>query len=209
MNLEQEKKIWKKGFEVIGGLDEAGRGPIAGPVTAAAVVVEKDWEIPEVLEQVKGSKQLSRRKREEIYQVLNASPQVEWATSRTSSTVIDRINILEATKLAMKRAVDNLNRRLKGSTDFLMIDGNFEIDTDLEQQSFIKGDQSIFLIAAASIVAKVSRDRSMKRYHRRFPKYRFDKHKGYPTEFHRQKVKELGACKIHRQTFKPVRNVVE
>jgi len=210
MNLEQEKKIWERGFNKIAGLDEAGRGPIAGPVTAAAVVAKKaNWEVPNCLRNVKDSKQMNKKERERIYKTLISHKDLEWATSRVGSTVIDRINILEASKLAMKRAVSNLNKKLNEEIDFLMIDGNFQINSSLNQQSFIGGDQKVFLIAAASIIAKVSRDRAMDRYHKKFSTYRFDKHKGYPTAFHKQKVKKEGPCKIHRRSFKPVKNVIK
>lgn len=206
IDLNQERKTWKQGFKIIGGLDESGRGPIAGPVTAAVLVIkERDWHPPDSLKEVDDSKSLSRSQRETIYEALNECSEIEWATGRVSSTVIDRINILEATKLAMERAIGNLKEKV----DFLMIDGNFKIDSPTKQQSFIGGDKQIFSIAAASIIAKVSRDRAMRRYHRKFPGYDFNKNKGYPTKFHKKKVREKGPCEIHRKTFKPVSSVVE
>lgn len=206
IGLNQERKIWRQGFKIIGGLDESGRGPIAGPVTAAALVIkERDSHLPEALKEVDDSKSLSRNQRERIYEALNDCSKVEWATSRVSSTVIDRVNILEATKLAMERAVDNLEEK----TDFLMIDGNFKINSPAKQRSFIGGDRQIFSIAAASVIAKVSRDRAMRRYHRKFPGYGFDENKGYPTGLHKKKVREKGPCEIHRKTFEPVSSVVE
>ena len=206
IELNQERKIWKQGFKVVAGLDESGRGPIAGPVTAAALVVRRDeWETPQSLKEVADSKELSRSQREKIYKELNDCSEIEWATGRVSSTVIDRVNILEATKLAMERAINNLNEEV----NFLMIDGNFKIDSSVRQQSYIGGDRQIFSIAAASIIAKVSRDRAMRRYNKKYPGYHFDKNKGYPTALHKQKVKEKGPCEIHRKTFNPVDSVVE
>lgn len=192
---------------------------LAGPVTAAAVAVttndnddnddNNDYDhYSDELKKIKGSKQLSRKKREHFYNLMNESPQIEWATSRVGSTVIDRLNILEATKLAMRRAVDNLNKRLDEELNFLLIDGNFSINCEAEQESIVGGDQKVFLISAASVIAKVSRDRAMRRYHRLFPDYRFDRHKGYPTKFHRDKVKEKGPCIIHRKSFTPVRDML-
>ncbi|MEF8847408.1 MAG: ribonuclease HII, partial [Candidatus Paceibacterota bacterium] len=177
LSLNQEKKIWKRGFKVVGGLDESGRGPIAGPVTAAVLVIdESDWKIPSELQDVGDSKELSRRKREKIYKSLNKCAGVKWATSRVGSTVIDQSNILEATKLAMERAVSNL----KENINFLMIDGNFKINSSIDQESYIGGDKQIFSIAAASIIAKVSRDRAMRRYDKIYPGYGFSENKGYP-----------------------------
>ena len=198
-NFHEEEKLWAQGFEHVAGLDEAGRGPLAGPVVAAAVIAGSDLAILEVND----SKKLSEKKREELYQVLTNHPDINWGVGIVSQEVIDQINILEASKLAMKQALENLG------ADFLLLDGNFILDgLDISQKSIIKGDSKVFSIAAASIIAKVTRDRIMQQMHRQFPEYGFDKHKGYGTAAHIKQLKNLGPCKIHRKTFAPVNNMV-
>lgn len=209
MNLREEKKLWRKGFKRVAGLDEAGRGPLAGPVTATAVTI---WQIPSSkfqiankLKKIGDSKKLSPKRREEFYKILIKCPTIEWGIGRVGPKVIDRINILEATKLAMKRAVKNLERKSKTKIDFLVLDGNFKIDHEISQRPIIKADQKIFSCQAASIISKVTRDGAMKRYHKKYPQYGFDKHKGYPTKFHLKMLKKYGPCKIHRKSFSPVK----
>jgi len=194
MNYSFERRI--KGYKSIAGLDEAGRGPLAGPVVAAAVIIRGPSRI---FREVKDSKKLSEKKREELYDALMDCDQIEWGIGRVSEKVIDRINILEATKLAMKRAA----RKIK--PDFLIIDGNFGLDLDIPQRSVIKGDEKVLSCATASIIAKVFRDRAMRRYANKYPQYGFEKHKGYPTKLHKRMLKKYGSCKIHRKSFKPVR----
>lgn len=200
-NFREEKKLWKRGYKIVVGIDEAGRGPLAGPVIACAITVPEFSIFNFQFLKIKDSKKLSFKKRREIYEALKTNPNIEWGIGRVSEKVIDRINILEATKLAMKRAVKNLERKCSNA-DFLLIDGNFGINLDVSQKSIIKADEKVFSCATASIVAKVFRDRMMLKYHKKYPKYAFDKHKGYPTKFHRQIIKECGFCKIHRKTFR-------
>jgi len=183
---------------LIAGIDEAGRGPLAGPVTAAAIVA------PALNIKATDSKKMTPRAREEVFEFLKLHPEVEWGIGRVSEKVIDRINILEATKLAMRRAVVNLEKKLSYPVDFLLIDGNFGIGTNKPQKSIIKGDEKIFLISLASIVAKVTRDRGMKRYHKQYPEYEFACHKGYGTKVHYEMLVKHGPCKIHRKTFRGV-----
>ncbi len=202
---------------IIVGVDEVGRGALAGPVTAAAVVI-RQFSIRNFQFSLKDSKKLSPKKREEIFEILKNSPGVEWGIGRVSEKVIDRINIFQATKLAIKRAISNLEKKLlpyfsdsnvktreKKLTMELLIDGNFEIDLPLPQKSIIKGDEKVFLIKLASIIAKVTRDRAMVRYHKKYSQYRFDQHKGYGTKLHFEMLKKYGPCKIHRKTFRPIR----
>jgi len=207
-NLNEEKKLWKKRFKRVLGLDEAGRGPLAGSVVAAAVMLRKskikNKKSKILFKTVKDSKKLSPKKREEIYKNLIKNSSIEWAIGRTSEKVIDKINILEATKLAMKRAVRNLEKKMTKKANFLILDGGFKINLDVPQKSIKKADNKVFSVAAASIIAKVSRDRAMKRYHKKYQKYGFNKHKGYPTKLHRKMLKKHGPCKIHRKTFNPV-----
>ena len=208
--LKEEKKLWRRGFRTIACLDEVGRGPLAGPVVVCAVVSfrskKMNSQFLQVLKKIKDSKKLTSKKREEFYKILTNHPQIKWATSQSSEKVIDKINILEATKKAMKRAVKNLTKKLKGrKINFLIIDGNFRIDSGIPQESIIKADEKVFSVMAASIIAKVTRDRIMQRYHKKYPSYEFARHKGYPTKLHFQLLKKYGPCEIHRKTFAPVK----
>ena len=200
------------------GIDESGRGSLAGLVIACAITAQKfsifNFQFSNTL---KDSKKLSPKKRQEIFEILKKSPEIEWGIGRVSEKVIDKINIFKATKLAMKKAVKNLEKKLSSnycySNDltrekFLLIDGNFRIDSQFPQKSIIKGDEKVFLIKLASIVAKVTRDRAMLRYHKKYPQYRFDKHKGYGTKLHFKMLKKYGPCKIHRKTFRPVKEIL-
>jgi len=197
-NLKEERKLWKKGFKRVAGLDEAGRGPLSGPVVAGAVLIKtKRFSFFSI----KDSKKLSAKKREEFFKILTNHPDLEWGIGIVSEKVIDKINILEATKLAMKKAI----KKLKKKPDFLILDGNFRINLPFPQKSIIKADEKVFSCAAASIIAKVTRDRIMDRYHKKYPLYKFNKHKGYPTKLHFKLLKKHGPCKIHRKSFKPVR----
>lgn len=178
------------------GIDEVGRGPLAGPVVACAVII--NGEKPKI-KNIKDSKQLSADQREIIYQELIRHPGVEWGIGLVSEKIIDKINILEATKLAMVRAVNKLEK-----PDFLILDGNFSIQSKIPQRSIIKGDEKVFSCSCASIIAKVIRDRMMLKYDKKYPVYGFAENKGYPTEFHRQMLKKHGPSKIHRKSFGPV-----
>ncbi len=200
MNLKEEKRIYRRGYKRVAGLDEAGRGPLSGPVVAGAVSVLHNFRIPKELMDVKDSKQLSFKKREELYKAIVKNPNLKWGIGKVSPRIIDKINILQATKLAMEKAVKNIK------PDFLIIDGNFRINLNVSQKSIIKGDQKVFSIAAASIIAKVSRDRIMIKYDKKYPQYGFDKHKGYPTKLHRKMIKKHGSCKIHRYSYQLVKN---
>lgn len=197
---------------IIVGIDEVGRGSLAGPVMASAVVIttakikDQKLKIKNILRGIKDSKKLSPKKREEFFVILKSSPQLKWGIGRVSQEVIDKINILQATKLAMRKAVKNLERKIKGKADRLLIDGNFRIALNVSQKSIIRGDEKIFLIKVASIVAKVTRDRAMLRYHQRYPQYRFDRHKGYGTKLHMAMLKEHGSCRLHRRSFSPIKN---
>ena len=247
-NLNEEKKMWKKGYKRVVCLDESGRGPLAGPVVAAAVMIknpklqapnykqipitkiqnskQKSFDYLRIgilnlfgicnlgfgISKLRDSKKLSPKTREKFYGIFTTHPGIEWGIGRVSEKVIDRINILEATKLAMIRAIQNLKKKVYKlhhgvkctKIDFLIIDGNFKIDLDISQKSIIRADEKVFSCAAASILAKVTRDRIMQRYHKKYPRYGFDKHKGYPTKLHRKMLKKFGPCKIHRKTFKPI-----
>ncbi len=198
-NFNEEKKLWKKGHELVAGIDEAGRGPLAGPVIACALVISKPSVSFLKKININDSKKISKKEREEIYEILKNNPEVKWGIGRVSEKVIDKINILEATKLVMKRAIKNLKL---SEIEYLLIDGNFKINSEINQKSIISGDQKVVSIAAASIIAKVYRDKMMERYHRKYPEYGFNKNMGYGTSFHRKQIKKNGFCPIHRKTFR-------
>jgi len=215
-NLNEERKLWRKGYKRVVCLDEAGRGPLAASVIAAAVTVSpaklktQNLKFKTILTEIKDSKKLTPKRREEFFKILTNPPagglQIKWGIGQVSEKVIDKINILEATKLAMEKAIKNLKAKNQNpKVDFLIIDGNFKINLKIPQKSIIKADEKVFSCICASIIAKVSRDRIMRRLHKKYPQYGFDKHKGYPTKYHRRMLKKYGPCQIHRKSFKPVR----
>ncbi len=182
----------------ITGLDEAGRGPLAGPVVAAAVRIKKKRSgIRNPGLKIGDSKKITAKRREELYRIITAHPDVDWGAGVVSEKVIDKINVLEATKRAMKKAL----KKISGEKS-LIIDGNFKLDVDCKQRFLPKGDETILECSMASIIAKVERDRIMAKYHRKYPFYGFDKHKGYGTKNHRKMIKKHGICPIHRRSFK-------
>ena len=193
-----EKKLITSGHEIIAGVDEAGRGPLAGPVVAAAVILPRNFESVELDD----SKKLSSARREKIYNNIT-SPQsnVIYAYSVVDEEQIDTINILRATHKAMAQAVLNLS--IKPS--FVIIDGMPVKDFPLPNDSIVKGDSKSLSIAAASIIAKVERDKLMLKYSKLYPDYKFEKHKGYGTKVHLEALDKFGPCKIHRKSFAPVK----
>jgi ribonuclease HII len=187
-----EKLAYCEGFRCIAGVDEAGRGPLAGPVVAAAVIFPFSYKNPEIND----SKKLTVRKRDELFKVISDEA-LAVGVGVADAAVIDRINILRASLQAMREAV----LELSPLPDFLLIDGLHAIALDLPQKTLVKGDALSVSIAAASIIAKVSRDRIMEIYHRQFPQYNFLQNKGYGTVEHRKILQEIGMCKIHRRSF--------
>jgi len=205
-NFTVEKKFKRKGYVHIIGVDEAGRGPLAGPVVGGAVIfLNVNANNPKL--GINDSKKMTSRQREKVYDFFKKNSSIEWGIGIVSEKIIDKINILEATKLAMIKAVRNLEEKLKTSDKkkILIIDGNIKLDINLLQKSIIKADQNIFSCALASIFAKVTRDKIMQKYHKKYPEYGFDKHKGYGTAHHFRMIKKYGACRIHRQSFHPVK----
>ena len=191
-----EKKVREKGFSLIAGVDEAGRGPLAGPVVSAAVILPSGF----YASGLNDSKKLTPKKRELFYEKIYAGADA-IGIGIVDVVEIDRINILQAALLSMVIAVKNLQPQ----PDFLLIDGKFIIEAKYPQQAIIKGDALSVSIAAASIMAKVTRDRIMENYHAVYPVYGFNRHKGYPTQEHREAIKTHGCCPIHRKTFKGVK----
>ena len=191
-----EKKASKKGFLKIAGIDEAGRGPLAGPVVSAAVI------LPDSLPPfgIDDSKKLTPKKLDYLFDKIFEHA-VAVGTGIVGPLEIDRINILQAARLSMVFAVKDL----KVPPDYLLIDGPFRIAYDLPQEPIRKGDSLSISIAAASIVAKVTRDRIMQKYHQDYPQFGFSRHKGYPTKAHKAAIRAHGCCPIHRQSFKSVK----
>jgi ribonuclease HII len=188
-----ERDACESGYALIAGIDEAGRGPLAGPVVAAAVILPRDYDEPRIAD----SKTLSPRQRECLYDAIQANA-VAIGIGVVEAAEIDTLNILQATLTAMREAVLGL----LPSPDYLLVDGISRIPLSIPQQAVVRGDGSSISIAAASIVAKVSRDRTMEMYHRQFPHYNFSKNKGYGTREHREAISRHGRCKIHRNSFK-------
>lgn len=190
--LLYENEALSKGYHIVCGVDEAGRGPLAGPVYAAAVILPKGY----VIEGVNDSKKLTEKKREVLFDKIIAECE-DYCIATASEQEIDDINILNATFLAMRRAVEGL----KIKPDLALIDGNKEPGLDIDQQTIIKGDAKSASIAAASILAKVARDRYMLEMADKYPQYQFEKHKGYGTKLHYEALDEFGPSEIHRMTF--------
>ena len=186
------------------GVDEAGRGPLVGAVVAGAVVLDPDQPI----EGLKDSKKLTPAKREILYEQIVKKAKA-WGVGEASPLEIDEINILQATMLAMRRAIEDLSIRLGTWPDKALIDGNRCPELPIAAEAIVKGDAKEPAISAASILAKVTRDRQMQLLHERYPEYGFAQHMGYPTEAHFAALKQYGACDQHRKSFSPVRKVLE
>lgn len=196
MMLQYERELISKGYKNIAGVDEAGRGPLAGPVVVAAVVMPLD----ELIDGVNDSKKLSAKKRDTLYELIMQKA-LRVKTSVISHEIIDDINILNATKRGMTECLDGLEQ-----TDAALIDA-VKLQASVSTLSIIHGDALSYSIAAASIIAKVTRDRLMLEYDRQYPQYNFAKHKGYGTAEHIKLLKEYGPCPIHRRSF--IKNFVE
>ena len=190
--LEFENQARERGYRSICGVDEAGRGPLAGPVCAAAVILPEG----KIIEGVNDSKKLTEKKREALFDVIKAEA-AAYAVAFATVGEIEELNILNATMLAMKRAVEALPVK----ADFAMIDGNRLPGLSIDCEAIVKGDARSMSIACASILAKVSRDRLLYEYAKEYPQYHFDKHKGYGTKLHVEALREYGPCPYHRMSF--------
>ena len=202
-NFHYEQCFSARGFTRIAGSDEAGRGPLAGPVVAASVILPAGCN-PSLFRE---SKQLTHRRRVELLQLL-ADSNAAIGIGIVSVEKIEQMNILQASLLAMLRSVEDLTAG-NHTPDYILVDGKFEIPMGTPQQALIKGESRSASIAAASIVAKVTRDSLMDELHERYPLYNFKKHKGYPTREHRQAIASFGPCLIHRKTFRGVKEFVK
>ncbi|MBQ4054949.1 MAG: ribonuclease HII [Clostridia bacterium] len=192
LTFELEERYNEEGYAVVCGTDEAGRGPLAGPVYAAACILPMGL----VIEGLNDSKKISEKKREKLFEIIKAEA-ISYGIAYASAEEIDGINILNASQLAMRRAVAMLDPK----PDLVLVDGNIARDFEMKAVPVIKGDAISPSIAAASILAKVSRDRDCIRLHERYPEYNFAKHKGYPTKEHMDAVRKYGPCPEHRKTF--------
>ena len=192
-DYEFEKAAVNSGFSCICGVDEAGRGPLAGPVCAAAVILPEDA----VIEGLDDSKKLTEKKREKLYDIIKETA-VAYSVAYGTLEEIESVNILEATYLAMNRAIEGLNVK----PDFALIDGNrVPRGIKIPCETIVKGDSKSMSVAAASVLAKVTRDRLMLEYDKKYPEYNFKKHKGYGTKEHTELIKQYGPCEIHRLSF--------
>lgn len=191
-NLRIERPIWERHITYVAGVDESGRGPLAGPVVAAAVIFRPYEHLPGV----KDSKELLPRERQESFELIREKA-VSIGVGIIGNQVVDEINIRQATLQAMKRAILSLSVQ----PEYVLIDGRDELESFDNQESIIDGDRLSFTISAASIIAKVTRDRIMGRYHQKYPQFGFLHNKGYATRFHREMIKKFGSCQIHRKTF--------
>jgi len=195
---EYELDLIKQGYQLIGGIDEVGRGPLVGPVVAACVVLPLNYKLPGLND----SKKLSEKKRELFYQIIKKNA-LGIGIGIIDEKIIDQVNIYEATKLAMKAAIKNNPIKI----DYLLIDA-MKLDVDIPFQAIIKGDQKSLSIAAASVIAKVTRDNLLLELDKKYPQYNFKNNKGYGTKKHLEALKIYGALKEHRVSFKPVQDVI-
>lgn len=204
-SLDYENKYWKRGCRLIAGIDEAGRGPLAGPVVAGAVIV-----FPEIIKEIRknplcklirDSKMLSFRQREKAFDLITAHFPfgIGWSNHET----VDRVNIMQAAFLAMKKALSDLKRKIDCDIEIALVDGRNVIpNITLKQKNIVGGDKLVFSISAASVVAKVTRDRMMIKLHEKFPQYGFARHKGYGTKLHFEMLEKYGPCEVHRKSFR-------
>ena len=201
-----ERELWQSGLRSVAGVDEAGRGPLAGPVVAAAAVLPPEWlagGLPKSLEGLNDSKQLTGEQRERFFAVLTGRPDVRWAIGQADSDEVDRWNILQATHRAMNSAL----AQLRPAPQHVLVDGTRVKSLRFPQTPLVQGDARSYSIAAASVLAKVTRDRLMLTFDRQWPDYGFATHKGYGTPQHLAALAALGPCPIHRRTFAPLKPV--
>ena len=202
--FEFERALWRRNVARVAGVDEAGRGPLAGPVVAAAAILPARWAetgLPAELAGLNDSKQLAGAQRERYFAFLTACAEVEFAIAQVDAATIDEINILQATHRAMNAAL----AQLRPLPPHALVDGRPVKSLAVPQTAIVKGDARSYSIAAASVLAKVTRDRLMREFHVQFPAYGFDGHKGYGTAKHLAAIEKHGACPIHRKTFAPLK----
>lgn len=197
--LKYEKELYINGVELIAGVDEVGRGPLIGPVVAAAVILPKNYKLPGLTD----SKKLSEKKRDEFYKIINRDA-ISIGIGIIDEKKIDEVNIYEATKLAMKDAI----KKLKVKPEHILIDA-MPLELDISTTSIIKGDAKSISIAAASVIAKVTRDSMMYELDKKYPNYGFGNHKGYPTKKHIEAINEYGLIEGYRKTYAPIKDLIK
>jgi ribonuclease HII len=204
--LAHECELWRRDAAIVAGVDEAGRGPLAGPVVAAAVVLPRrwlEWGLDERLQDLNDSKQLTEERREHYFAILTSHPEIGCAIAAVDAATIDRINILQATHRAMNQAL----AQLQPPPEHVLVDGRRVNSMPFPHTALVKGDARSYSIAAASVLAKVTRDRAMREFDRRYPGYGFAEHKGYGTPQHLTALRALGPSPIHRRSFAPLKPV--
>lgn len=202
MDLWQyEKELYKEDIEFIGGVDEVGRGPLIGNVVAACCILPKDFK----LDGLTDSKKLTEKKREEYYDYIIKNC-IAYGIGKCSPEEIDKYNILEATKKAMKKAINEVKHKI--NLEYVLIDGNMKFDLDLPYKSIVKGDSKSISIAAASVIAKITRDHEMYELDKEYPMYGFSKHKGYPTKKHIEAINRYGLIDGYRKSYGPVKDII-
>jgi ribonuclease HII len=200
--LDLEKKLWKKGFKIVVGIDEAGRGPLAGPVVAGCVCITSPEQVVDI---VRDSKKMTERQRNEAYDLIIRKSE-GYGVGIVDAKRIDKVGIRKAVLEAMTKAVEETEKMLKQRAEYIIADGGIMLIEGYNMESINKGDLNHYSIAAGSVLAKVTRDRIMNQYANQFPKYGFEKHVGYGTKLHMDMIKKYGACEIHRLSFAPFSN---
>lgn len=204
-DIELEKKLWSRGIKYVVGIDEAGRGPLAGPVCAGAVVIDSKTELSPL---VRDSKKMTEKQRNESFDFI-LSNSLACGVCMIDSKIIDRVGIQEAVRLAMEGALREVEKMLGKRAEYLIVDGvNVELIEDYNMLKIKGGDIKHYSISAASILAKVTRDRYMKEISKKYPEYGFEKHVGYGTKLHMDAIKKYGICPIHRRSFSPIKEMV-
>ena len=205
-DIKLEKELWKKGFKIVVGIDEAGRGPLAGPVSAGAVVIQNE---DQVVEKVRDSKKMTKKQREEAFQKIK-DISTAWGVGLVDSKEIDRMGIQEAVKKAMILALVQVERMLKKKAEYLIVDGTNVLPIiGYKMMRIQEGDLFHYSISAGSVLAKVQRDRIMREYSKKYPQYGYERHVGYGTKLHMEMLEKYGPCDIHRRCFRPVRELLE
>jgi ribonuclease HII len=204
-DIKLEVKLWKQGFINVVGIDEAGRGPLAGPVSAGAVLINSN---DQVVEGVRDSKKMSEKQREKVFEKIKEKS-TAWGVGLASNIEIDKFGIQKAVRIAMERALNEVKKKVK-KVDYLIVDGkNVSNIPGFKMDKITKGDVYHYSISAASVLAKVTRDRIMKEMSIKYPQFGFEKHVGYGTKLHMEMLKKYGSCEIHRKSFKPVGELIK